>query len=225
MPDQHFGLVRPDLLDAAEAALGEGRLSWRVTDQHGRPANGGSADPIPIGRWSRAVEKPQICRQGWHTTADPLRWRGCRVWLVEGAGLVESDGDKLCWRRIRPLGEVDPQTSGQFDPQIWLRCSPILRGADLSGADLSGANLRNTDLFGANLRDADLFGANLRGADLRCAYLCNTDLCGADLRGANLHDADLCGANLRNTNLFGADLRGAYGRSDWADLVARGAVR
>ena len=175
MPDQHFGIVRPDLLDAAEAALSEGRLSWRVTDQHGRPANGGSADPIPIGRWSRAVEKPQICRQGWHTTADPLRWRGCRVWLVEGAGLVESDGDKLCWRRIRPLGEVDPQTSGQFDPQIWLRCSPKLRGANLSGA---------------NLRDVNLRGANLRGANLR-----NTDLCGA------------------------------YGRSDWADLVARGAVR
>lgn len=53
--------------------------------------------------------------------------------------------------------------------------------ADLRGADLSGANLSD-----AYLRGADLSGANLRGADL--SY--------ADLRGANLSDANLSGANL-----------------------------
>ena len=41
-----------------------------------------------------------------------------------------------------------------------------LRGADLSGADLSGAYLSGADLSGA-----DLSGAYLRGADLSGAYL------------------------------------------------------
>jgi uncharacterized protein YjbI with pentapeptide repeats len=40
------------------------------------------------------------------------------------------------------------------------------------------------------------------------------------LQGAYLRRATLWGAYLR-----GADLRGAHGRSDWDDLVARGARR
>jgi len=90
----------------------------------------------------------------------------------------------------------------------------ILRGADLSSADLSSANLRgadlsSADLSSANLRGADLRGANLRGADLSSADLSSANLRGADLRGANLRGADLRGANLRGADLSSADLRGA----------------
>lgn len=69
-----------------------------------------------------------------------------------------------------------------------------LRGANLSGANLSWANLR-----GANLREADLSWANLRG----------TDLSWADLRKANLRGTSLNGANLREANLMKTDLREA----------------
>ena len=49
--------------------------------------------------------------------------------------------------------------------------SAVLRGADLSGADLRGAVLR-----GADLSDADLRGADLSDADLRDAVLRGADL-------------------------------------------------
>jgi hypothetical protein len=71
-----------------------------------------------------------------------------------------------------------------------------LRGAILSGANLSGANLRGAILSGANLRGANLRGANLseadlRGANLRWASLSEADLSGADLSWADLSEADL----------------------------------
>ncbi|MCU4119343.1 pentapeptide repeat-containing protein, partial [Variovorax sp. N23] len=58
-----------------------------------------------------------------------------------------------------------------------------LRGAYLSGANLSDANLRGAYLSGANLRDANLRGAYLSGANLS----------DANLRGAYLSDANLRG--------------------------------
>ncbi len=89
-----------------------------------------------------------------------------------------------------------------------------LRGADLSGANLSDAYLRGADLSGANLRGADLSYADLRGANLSDA-----DLRGADLSYANLHGADLRGANLSDANLSGANLTPI--RDDvWAVLSA-----
>jgi uncharacterized protein YjbI with pentapeptide repeats len=89
-----------------------------------------------------------------------------------------------------------------------------LRGANLSDANLSEADLREADLSGANLsganlREADLRGTNLREADLREADLSGANLSGANLRGADLSEADLSGANLREANLREADLSGA----------------
>ena len=208
-------IVNPLWREWAATALAEGRLSWRVTDAQGRPCNGGDADPIALGEWSPTIEDAAICIRGWHTTSDPLPWRGSRVWLVEGAGLVGTEGDKSCWRRIRPLAEVDPRQS--ICQRVWVAAMrPNLRGAYLGGADLSGADLR-----GAYLRGADLRGAYLRGADLGGAYLRGADLHGADLSGADINEADLggadlSGADLRGAYLRGADLRGAYLRG--ADL-------
>ena len=59
-----------------------------------------------------------------------------------------------------------------------------LRGAYLTGADMSGANLRWTDLSGAYLSEADLRGADLSGADLSGAVLRGAYLSGTDLRAA-----------------------------------------
>ena len=58
-----------------------------------------------------------------------------------------------------------------------IRPDSFLRGANLSGADLTKANLRGADLTDANLTDADLDRANLEGAILD----------GANFRGADLN--------------------------------------
>ena len=124
----------------------------------------------------------------------------------------------------------------------WRKKNPrirlILKGADLSGADLReaklvGADLREAKLVGAKLREAKLVGAKLREADLRGtdlrgrnlsepnritwvhpnmlseADLSGTDLRGADLRAADLREADLSEADLSEADLLGADLRAA----------------
>ena len=94
-----------------------------------------------------------------------------------------------------------------------------LRGANLSGADLSGAYLRGADLSGA-----DLIGAYLRGADLSGAYLRGAYLIGADLSGANLRGADLSGAYLRGADLSGAYLRGAKDKPEHVISALKGRV-
>ena len=212
----------------AATALADGRLSWRVTDAQGRPCNGGNADPLPLGEWSPTIEDAVLCSRGWHTTSDPVRWQGVRVWLVEGDGLVGEDEDKRAWKRIRPLAEVDPQQSicnrirvaamrpnltGANLARAYLR-GANLSGANLTGAYLTGAYLTGANLSGANLARAYLHGAHLRGAgltgaDLRGAYLAGADLHGADLRGADLTGAGLTGAYLTGANLTGANLAGA----------------
>ena len=177
-----FGTVPPHLIEAAERAQREGRLFWRVTDQHGRPSNGGNADPLPIGEWS-PEQTPAMCRSGWHVTSAPHRWRGCRVWLVEVSAVAGVIDDKRVAASIRPLAEVDPARC--IDARAYVRCVANLYGADLRGANLSRANLSR-----ANLSRANLYGANLSGADLRGAYLSGANLSGADLSGADRWSSD-----------------------------------
>ena len=164
----NFGTITSRRLRAyAERALREGRLSWRVTDQHGRPANGGEAEALKVGTWSKRV-RPELCRSGWHTTSEPHRWAGCRVWLVEGREPGTRSGDKRVWGQVRPLGEVDPVRC--LDRSVLVRCRANLSGANLSRASLSGASLVGANLSRANLIGANLGGANLSGADLSGAY-------------------------------------------------------
>jgi len=77
----------------------------------------------------------------------------------------------------------------------------IMRGIDLSLAELSGSNFRGAQLPYANLRCIDLSGADLTGANLDKA----------DLRGADLNGANLTGANIERTDLRGANLSGVIG--------------
>lgn len=116
---------------------------------------------------------------------------------------------------------------------------PLVKGAQLEGANLrfanaSGAffikanlgdsNFQGANLYSANLQEAILFKANLQGADLPV-----TNLQGTNLSGANLRGADLLGANLRGAHLLGAELQGAqliganFQVADLADANLQGA--
>ena len=101
--------------------------------------------------------------------------------------------------------EIECDTNASEGVKLGLAVQVVISsGAALRGANLSGANLSDAYLRGANLRGANLSDAYLRGADLRGADLSYANLRGAYLRGANLSGANLSGAYLR-----GADLRGA----------------
>ena len=119
---------------------------------------------------------------------------------------------------------------------------PNLRGADLSGTELSGADLECADLSGAslsqtilnlafllnaNLSDAILQQANLSycvansetkmaRADLKHANLTGSKLARVDLNEANLQIANICDANLNRANLRNANL--SFANLNGADL-------
>src|SRR5260370_1027815 len=84
-----------------------------------------------------------------------------------------------------------------------------LEGANLSGAQLEGAYLSYAQLDGAYLREAQLEGANLSGAQLEGGNLSGAQLKGADLSYAQLDGAYLREAQLEGVNLSGAQLKGA----------------
>ncbi|WP_189152193.1 pentapeptide repeat-containing protein [Streptomyces lacrimifluminis] len=67
-----------------------------------------------------------------------------------------------------------------------------LRGAHLTGADLSNADLSRANLRGADLVDASLRGANLNDSNLEGAQLSGTNLNEARLENVNLRDASFC---------------------------------
>ena len=76
----------------------------------------------------------------------------------------------------------------------------VMRGADLTLANLAGAILHEADLVLANLRGADLRHADLSGANLIGARLLGVDLAHANIRGADLSTAeDLTEEQLRHT--------------------------
>lgn len=85
-----------------------------------------------------------------------------------------------------------------------------LSGAILDGADLTGADLRRAKLARASLLDVKLVGANLRDADLEAAKLSRADLTGALLMEADLDEAHLDGATLTRANLQEATLDEAH---------------
>ncbi|WP_239330805.1 TIR domain-containing protein [Frankia sp. CiP3] len=87
-----------------------------------------------------------------------------------------------------------------------------LRGASLTGEDLSYRDLHKVDFTGADLTNAQLNGTNLSGALLRDARLVGSHLDDAKLVGADLTAADLTGARLLGTDLRGAAFAGTRWR-------------
>ncbi|ECA7920245.1 type III secretion system effector PipB2 [Salmonella enterica subsp. enterica serovar Chichester] len=87
----------------------------------------------------------------------------------------------------------------------------VLTGANLTaenlcGADLSDANLEGAVLFMADCEGANLKGANLSGASLGYVNLTNACLEDSIMCGATLDSANLTGANLQNTSLLGCSM-------------------
>ena len=77
----------------------------------------------------------------------------------------------------------------------------VMRGADLTLANLAHAQLSEADLVLANLRGADLRHADLSGANLVGARLMGVDLDFANIRAADLSTAeDLTDEQLRHTH-------------------------
>ncbi|MEM7367043.1 MAG: pentapeptide repeat-containing protein [Bacteroidota bacterium] len=102
----------------------------------------------------------------------------------------------------------------------------VLRGADMTAANLNLVDLRAADmkeiiLVGAQLNQADLRKSNLWGSTLTDASFMMTDmkraeLSWADLSGAKMNGSDLNGITLTNAHVREADLSGTL--IQWADL-------
>jgi 2-iminobutanoate/2-iminopropanoate deaminase len=132
-------------------------------------------------------------------------------------GMRDTDDDAR-FQALLDLHDQWLRTEGEEGSQL------DLKGADLSGKEitdtilvkaiLDGANLEEADLYGALLMEASMIGANLSGAQLRKARLDDAILRGANLRGvratrASFWDTDLSDADLTGADLGGAALRGA----------------
>ena len=126
---------------------------------------------------------------------------------VRGADLQHADLHQLPLTRLRgglTFGEWLMATEEQRSSAVVL-----MRGVDLSGAQLAGAHLHEAQLKGAKLSGAQLAGANLYQAQLEGADLSGAQLAGAILWRAQLERADLSQARLAGAILYQAQLKGA----------------
>jgi uncharacterized protein YjbI with pentapeptide repeats len=93
----------------------------------------------------------------------------------------------------------------------WRADNPKVK-PDLAYAVMRGADLTLANLSWAQLREADLVLTNLRGADLRHADLSGANLVGARLMGVDLAHANICGADLSTAeDLTEEQLRKTHG--------------
>src|SRR5258708_17020951 len=126
---------------------------------------------------------------------------------VRGADLQEANLHRLPLTRLRgglTFDEWQKATEEQRSSAVVL-----MRGANLSGAQLASANLMQAQLAGANLSGAQLASANLMQAQLERANLYRAHLEGANLIEAQLEEANLSLAQLERAILYRAQLKGA----------------
>ena len=96
--------------------------------------------------------------------------------------------------------------------------SPVLRGINLSQADLNGATVEHFDFSEADFSDASFNGAKLngsqftgikfRGSDFRYAKLNKANLTGVAFENVMLQAAEMKEANLKDATFRQCDLRG-----------------
>lgn len=124
-------------------------------------------------------------------------------------------------------GYLEELAAGSDRPVVLSTDSLDMRGADLSGMDLSGAFFHDTNLAGVHLSGACLLHAyffnsnDLSGADFSRACLRKVEAVDALARGADFSGADLTRADLMYADLRGVDFRDAFLWSvllTWADL-------
>ena len=131
---------------------------------------------------------------------------------VRGADLQHADLHQLPLTRLRgglTFGEWLMATEEQRSSAVVLMRGVDLSGAQLAGASLFDARLAGAILYQAQLEGADLYQAQLEGADLSQAQLKGAILWGARLERATLFEAQLEGADLREAQLKGTILREA----------------
>ena len=127
-------------------AEGKAIIAYWCSDQHGRPANGGSGTIARVGLIEEIPGPLAICtKKALHGTHLPHKWMGCRVWMIALHGEVQTDGDKFGSLKREFLGEILPEEA--LNPSVGVR---------LGRKDLSGANLSWSDLSGSNLSEANL---------------------------------------------------------------------
>ena len=139
-------------------------------------------------------------------------------WIQKG---VESWNNKRIEEPFRPDLEGE-DISAIFDvdhsPVTLHPPSPVLRGINLSQADLNGATLENFDFSEADFFDASFNGAKLngsqftgikfRGSDFRCAKLNKANLTGVEFENVILQSAEMKEANLTGATFSQCDLKG-----------------
>ena len=136
---------------------------------------------------------------GQLSSLDRPNWHAWITWPntldVHGEDLIDDEN----------LKKNVEKNEGSTDAQRWV-ATLLLKGRDLTGADLSYADVRHVDLSGvilnrANLRYAWAMKAHFDHAELQGAWLDN-----AKLQGASLGEAQLQGASLDRAQLQGASL-------------------
>ena len=104
----YFIAKLPDAYRARAAQLQEAGVKlayWRST-KDGRPANGGSADPVEIGTVHKECGPLNLCHAGTlHATLIPPKWKGERWWIVALHGEVVGDDEKMGCLEREIIGE------------------------------------------------------------------------------------------------------------------------
>ena len=137
-------------------------------------------------------------------------------------GFLPRSGDLTQVDTLKDISKTRESQSLQY--------SDLLRGIDLSNAQLNDSDLSFAVFQNANLTNSSLISANLSEANLRASRLIEADLRGAKFIGTDLREADLREADLRRkpatfswnprelfkklfhrepTTLYKANLRGA----------------
>ena len=129
-------------------------------------------------------------------------------WLKEG---VDAWNKRRIEKPFNPDLQ-DEDISGLFgvehSPLLVKPPVPVLKGIDLSNADLSCSVLENLDLSGSNFRNAILNNARLSGSSLTDATFHHTHLNDAKLRLCNLAGTRFESTWLNSTDLWGSNLEG-----------------
>jgi uncharacterized protein YjbI with pentapeptide repeats len=154
----------------------------------------------------------------------PVKWSDEKEREREGLDVRGADLQHVNLHRL-PLTRL----RGGLTFDEWLKATEeqrssavvLMRGANLSYAQLEGANLSGAQLEGAylsyaQLEEANFIGAQLKEVDLKGTQLKGAYLYWAQLEGAYLSEAQLEGADLREAQLKGVDL--SYAQLRGADL-------
>ncbi|MGW4056815.1 WD40 domain-containing protein [Amycolatopsis sp. NPDC004747] len=173
-------------------------VEWLVANAIAGRFYGGSAAPPELAQ--RQLSQPTV-----DFLCDIAEAKACQAW----ADQVLHDPD---------AGDVERTNAIKVSTRLRTPATADLRGASLTGEDLSYREFEEVDLTGADLTGARLVGTNLSRAVLRDTRLVAARLDEARLEGADLRGADLSRARLSRADLTGVKLTGSRWRR--AALIA-----